>query len=197
MAEQHGTTPPNTPNPSNLDPMTAFWRDVWARSAASMPNMSGMAGMPGMSGMPNMSGMPGMPGMTPDAAAAFMTPEAMKRMQSAFFESMAQYAEQYMRSPQFLESMKRSMDQALQLRRQMDDFLKFNMASAFESATGGSNSEILGAIRQSHEQLKTHIDGQLAKLEARVSEIESAVTGSAKKPGTSGGSAPKGKSAKD
>lgn len=27
----------------------------------------------------------GMPGMTPDAAAAFMTPEAMKRMQSAFF----------------------------------------------------------------------------------------------------------------
>lgn len=167
MAEQSG-------NP--VDPITAFWRDVMARSGAAA------------SGMP---GMPGMPSMDPSAAAAFMTPEAMKRMQGAFFEAMAQYAEQYMRSPQFLEQMKKSMDQAMQFRQQMDDFLKSNMATAFESATGGANSEILSAIRQSTAQLQM----QIAKLDQRVSDLESSVTGkpaspkndttkSAKKPAT-------------
>ena len=141
-----------------VDPITAFWRDVMARSGAAA------------SGMP---GMPGMPGMDPSAAAAFMTPEAMKRMQGAFFEAMAQYAEQYMRSPQFLEQMKKSMDQAMQFRQQMDDFLKSNMASAFEATTGGANSEILGAIRQSTAQLQA----QIAKLDQRVSDLESSVTG--------------------
>lgn len=145
---------------TSVDPITAFWRDVMARSGAA----AGGAGMPGMPGMPNMD---------PAAASAFMTPEAMKRMQGAFFEAMTQYAEQYMRSPQFLEQMKKSMDQAMQFRRQMDDFLKTNMSTAFESATGGANSEILGAIRQSTAQLQS----QIAKLEQRVNDLESSVTG--------------------
>ena len=141
--------------PHSVDPITAFWRDVMARSGAAA------------------GGMPGMPSMDPSAAAAFMTPEAMKRVQGAFFEAMAQYAEQYMRSPQFLEQMKKSMDQAMQFRQQMDDFLKSNMATAFESATGGANSEILSAIRQSTAQLQM----QIAKLDQRVSDLESSVTG--------------------
>jgi hypothetical protein len=156
MADQ--TTPP-------VDPITGFWRDVWARSAAAGSQMPGMPGMPG--------GMP----MDPSAAAqAFMSPEAMKRMQAAFYDAMAQYAEQYMRTPAFLESMKKSMDQAMQLRQQMDGFLKSNMASAFESATGGSHAEILGAIRQSTAQLQS----QIAKIDQRVSDLESAVTGKPK-----------------
>ncbi|MBL9118963.1 MAG: hypothetical protein JNL80_03495 [Phycisphaerae bacterium] len=174
MAEQQGNTPPHSPN---VDPMTAFWRDVWARSAASMPNMAGMPNMPGMPGMPGMAGIPGMgamPGMDPAAAASFMSPEVLRRMQGAFFEAMAQYAEQYMRSPQFLEAMKRSMDQALQFKRQMDDFLKSNMANAFETASGGANTEILGAIRQTSAQLQSHIDSQLSKLDARIANLEQA-----------------------
>jgi len=144
-----------------VDPITGFWRDVWARSAAAGANMPGVPGMP----------------MDPSATAqAFMSPEAMKRMQAAFYDAMAQYAEQYMRTPQFLESMKKSMDQAMQLRQQMDGFLKSNMASAFESATGGSHAEILGAIRQSTAQLQS----QIAKIDERVSDLESAVTGKPK-----------------
>lgn len=159
MAEQTtSTTPPAA------DPITAFWRDVWARSSAA-----GAGAMPGM---------PSMPGMGDPAAmaGAFASPEAMKRMQGAFYDAMAQYAEQYMRTPQFLESMKKSMDQAIQLRQQMDSFLKSNMATAFESATGGSHAEILGAIRQSSTQLQA----QIAKIDSRVSDLESAVTGKPK-----------------
>ncbi len=155
MAEQStSTTPPA------VDPITAFWRDMWARSTAA--------------GAGPMPGMPGMPGM--GDPSAFASPEALRRMQSAFYDAMAQYAEQYMRTPQFLESMKKSMDQAMQLRQQMDGFLKSNMATAFESATGGSNAEILGAIRQSSAQLQA----QIAKIDQRVSDLEAAVTGKPK-----------------
>jgi hypothetical protein len=170
MAEQQGN--PSGANP--VDPMTAFWRDVWARGAAAMPNM------PNMGGMGTIPGMGAMPGMDPAAAAAFMSPEVMRRMQSSFFEAMAQYADQYMRSPQFLEAMKRSMDQALQFKRQMDDFLKSNMANAFETASGGANTEILGAIRQSSAQLQAHLDAHLSRLEARVANLEQAVAGGAR-----------------
>ncbi|MDZ4829402.1 MAG: hypothetical protein SGJ09_04285 [Phycisphaerae bacterium] len=163
--------PQNSPPASGgVDPITGFWRDVWARSTAG----AGIPGMPGMAGIPGMPGMPGMgqTGDSPFGGAAF-TPDAMRRMQGAFYEAMAQYAEQYMRSPQFLESMKRSMDQAMQLRQQMDGFLKSNMSSAFESASGGSNSEILGAIRQSSAQLQS----QIAKIDERLSDVELVVSG--------------------
>ncbi|HVZ93970.1 MAG TPA: hypothetical protein VG797_05630 [Phycisphaerales bacterium] len=97
-----------------------------------------------------------------------MTPDMAKRMQSAFFDAMAQSAEQFMRSPQFLDSMKKSMDQALQFRRQMDDFLKLNMAESFEAATGGANAELLGAIRH----LERTVTGRLDELNDRVDNLE-------------------------
>lgn len=171
MAEQSSTNPPQSGG--GADPITAFWRDVWARSGTA-GGMPGIPGIPGMPGVPGMAGMSGMPGM--GDAGSFMSPEAMRRMQGAFYEAMAQYAEQYMRSPQFLESMKRSMDQAMQLRQQMDGFLKSNMSSAFESATGGANAEVLGAIRLSTSQ----IQAQISKIDSRVSDLESAVTGNPK-----------------
>lgn len=153
---------------SGVDPISGFWRDVWARCAAG-------GAMPGMAGMPGMPGMPGL-GTAADAAGTFMSPEALRRMQAAFYDAMAQYAEQYMRSPDFLASMRRSMDQAMQFRQQMDDFLKSNMATAFESATGGANSEILGAIRQTSAQ----VQAQIAKLEGRLTDIETRLDGTPK-----------------
>lgn len=160
--QQSGSSSSGSPF-GGVDAITGFWRDVMARTSAG-------AGMPGM---PNMPGM----GQPVDASvASAFTPEAMRRMQGAFFEAMAQYTEQYMRSPQFLEAMKRSMDQAMQFRQQMDDFLKSNMATAFESATGGSNSEILGAIRHSSALLQS----QIAKIDARVGDLEAVITGKPK-----------------
>lgn len=145
--------------PPPTDPVTAFWRDMWARYAGSA----------------------GTHGETPSATGfgagfgtgAFLSPDAMRRMQAAFYDAMAQYAEQYMRSPQFLEAMKRSMDQALAFRQQMDSFLKSNMATAFEASTGGANSEVLGAIRQ----VAANLDSRLGQIEARLSQVEGAVGG--------------------
>ena len=168
-------------SPPGVDAITAFWRDVWARSAAG----ASAAGAGPIPGMPNIPGMGVGAGAMPDAA--MFTPEAMRRMQSAFFDAMAGYAEQYMRSPQFLEAMKRSMDQAMQFRQQMDDFLKSNMATSFEAATGGANTEILAAIRHSAAQLQT----LLSKMDERVSDLESAMTGKPKAAPTAAANAKK------
>ncbi len=171
MAESNKQEQQGAPGPA-VDPVTAFWRDVWAKmgqAAASVPPFPGMpggAGMPGAGAGPGVPGMPGMPAMP--NFAAMMSPEAIKRMQSAYFDSMAQYSEQYMRSPQFLESMKKSMDQALQFRRQMDDYLKQNMAESFEAATGGANSELLGAIRR----LERTVSERLDDISRRVEKLE-------------------------
>lgn len=160
MADTPGTPPPSGASSERVDPITGFWRDVWARTAAQ--GGAGMPSFPGaMGATPMGQGMPFDP-------AAFMSPEAMKRMQAAFFEAMAQSAEQSMRSPQFLEAMKRSMDQAMRMRRQMDDFLQSNMASAFDAATGGANAEVLGAIRL----LSKQMDERFADLSSRVSALE-------------------------
>jgi uncharacterized protein involved in copper resistance len=168
------------------DPVTAFWRDVWAR----MTPAAGQGAQPGASGIPGMPGIPGFPGMNPSAGAgmpgmqgfpAMMTPEAMRRMQGAYFDAMAQYAEQYMRSPQFLESMKKSMDQALELRRQMDDFLKQNMAEMFEATSGGANTELLGAIRQLERTMTRRLD----ELSERLTRLETEEADAEARPGAS------------
>lgn len=173
MSDQQASQP--------TDPVTAFWRDIWARmtppagQAAQTGPIPGMAGFPGFPGpggsMPGVQGFPSM-----------MTPETMRRMQSAYFDAMAQYAEQYMRSPQFLESMKKSMDQALELRRQMDDFLKQNMAEMFEATSGGANTELLGAIRQLERTVTRRLDDLSERLTRLESEAEAEPRGTASRP---------------
>jgi len=60
-------------------------------------------------------------GMMFDPAKA--PPEVARQMRSMTFSSMSQYAEQFMRSPEFLTAMKQSLDTAIAFRKQMNDFL--------------------------------------------------------------------------
>ncbi len=50
-------------------------------------------------------------------------PDAAKQIRGAVFEAMSQYVNQFMRSEQFLEMMKKSMDASIAWRKQMNDFL--------------------------------------------------------------------------
>jgi len=167
MAEQTNQQP--------VDPVTAFWRDVWARMTPQGGAPMG-GGFPGMPGMPNFPGFPpvnpmaGMPGV-PGAGGAMppFTPEMLKKMQSAWFEAMAQYSEQYMRSPQFLESMKKSMDQALTFKAQMDEFLKNSMAQAV-TPQNSANAEVMAAIRRVESDLRKEIAELKELVERAVGE---------------------------
>lgn len=155
-----------TPQPQQpVDPVTAFWRDVMARSGMPMPSFPGTAGGAG-GAAPNGAGAGGPPpgyGWAP-------TPDVMKRMQAAWFDAMAEYADQYMRSPQFLESMKRSMEQAVGLRQQMEEFLKTSMGASLMTAGPGATTEILSAVAR----IESTMRAEMASLAERLSRLEKA-----------------------
>ena len=50
-------------------------------------------------------------------------PQAAREARAAIFQTMSKHAEEAMRSPQFLEMMKQSLDGSLQFREQLNDFL--------------------------------------------------------------------------
>lgn len=89
------------------DPFSSFWNEFMSRVGidGSQPGGSPPGGAPAGGG----------------ANPAFS--DAAKQMQRIFFDTMAKYAEDFMRSEQFLTAMKKTMDQSLQMKRLMDDFL--------------------------------------------------------------------------
>lgn len=50
-------------------------------------------------------------------------PEVYRQMRSGVFQALAESWDQYLRSPQFLEAMKQSMEQAVTLRKMSNEFL--------------------------------------------------------------------------
>jgi len=88
-------------------------------------------------------------------------PEASREIRSAFFQAWSQYCEEYLRSPQFLATMKQSLNSAVELRKQMNEFL------------GRVQHEFQGTSRQDVDQLMLtmrHVEQRLVDGLERVSE---------------------------
>lgn len=81
---------------------TKFWTDMMSRMTSAASTMPGMA--------------PASPPPPPPE-------EFLKQMRQSFFDAWAKYCEEFMRSDQFMEMMKRSMDNALAFRQQMNEFM--------------------------------------------------------------------------
>lgn len=79
-------------------------------------------------------------------------PDAAKQMRSAFLKAWSEYCEEYMRSPEFLQSWKKSMDAAIELRRQMNQSM------------GKMHHDLGGTSRQDIDQLMV----ALSHLERRM-----------------------------
>lgn len=134
------------------DPLTSFWRDWFAQMQAQAAGAQTHAQHAAAHAQPHWP----------------MTPDAVKQMQSAYLDALARYADQYMRSPQFLDAMKKSLDQALAFRKQVDTMLKDSASGAFTAATGGTSAEILTAVRQAESRLNERLDdisGRIDRLE--------------------------------
>ena len=95
---------------SPLDPFTQFWTDT-------MSKMGGSAA----AGSPVMPGMGGAAGSANPFEA--MQEEAARQMRRGMLDAWAKSCEEYLGSPQFLEVMKQSMDNALAFRKQVNEFL--------------------------------------------------------------------------
>ena len=100
--------------------------------------------------------------MSPDQTP----PDATREMRSAFFKAMSDYGEQYMRSPQFLETMKQSMAGAIEYRKQLNEFLG-RIQHEFQ-ATSRQDVDQLMLVMRHLEQRMT--DG-MERLSSRFDEI--------------------------
>ena len=99
--------------------------------------------------------------------------EAMKHMRRAFFDAWAAQCDEYMRSEQFLDTMKKSMDNALAFKQQMKEFFTKHLHDAQMPARSDTDS-ILLVLRSLEERV-------LAKLEDLAERVERLETASASK----------------
>jgi hypothetical protein len=96
----------------------------------------------------------------PDA----IPPEAARQMRSAMFQAMTAYCDEYMRSPQFLEAMKQSMDSALTLRSQLNTWLT-RMHHDLQSGTKEDVEMLAARVVQMEKQTLGRLDALAERLD--------------------------------
>jgi len=96
------------------------------------------------------------------AAAAGASPAtAATQMRGAVFQAMTESTDEFLRSPQFLETMKHSLSQAVEFRRRLNEFL------------GRIHYELQGASRQDVDQLMevmNHLERRMGDYFERLTE---------------------------
>lgn len=125
-------------NQPTADPFTAFWTQAMSQMAAGQA-----------------------------ASAASAAADLPKQMQRAFLDSMAKYFDDFLRSEQYLQWMKQTMDGAVAFRKQMDAFIK----QAHESLQTPSREETTDIV-ESLRQIKTDILDRLEAIEERLDAVE-------------------------
>jgi hypothetical protein len=93
-------------------------------------------------------------------------PDVARRMRDAMLAAMASYAEQFMRTPEFMEMMKQSMQASLDLRKQLNDFL----TRAHHGAQGVARQDV-DAVMAAIRHMETRALDRLEALSRRVEEL--------------------------
>ena len=120
------------------DPFTQFWTDTMGRMAGA------------------------------GAASSKSVPDPTEQMRRAFFTSMAEYSDQYMRSEQFLKAMKQTLDNSLALKQQINQFLTQSLQSA-QMPSRSDTDQIVLLLRE----MEKRVTGKLEELSDRVASLES------------------------
>ncbi len=90
-------------------------------------------------------------------------PEAFREMRSGVFKAMAQSWEDFMRTPEFLKTMKQSMDTAIATRNAVNEF--FNRAQhEFQGVNQEDFDHLMSAISEVRHRVD-EINEKLSKLE--------------------------------
>ena len=100
--------------------------------------------------------------VSPDSAP----PQAAREARAAIFQTMSKHAEEAMRSPQFLEMMKQSLDGSLQFREQLNDFL----TRLHHQLQGVARQDIDSVLAGIH-QLERRVLDRLEGLDKRFDEV--------------------------
>ena len=118
------------------DPFTTFWTDFWQRMTP--------------------------PGMA--QAAPQPSPDMMAQMRKMFFESMADQADRFMRSEQFLAAMKQSMDNALAWQQMLNQFLQKGVSSV-QMPTRADADHVVLLVRGMEERVMDKLEEMTRRIE--------------------------------
>jgi hypothetical protein len=99
---------------------------------------------------------------TPDS----MPPEMMRQIRSGIFQALAKSWEEFMRSPQFLESTKQMMDNAVAFRKMSSDFLT-KTRQEFQGTSRGDVDDLLQAMREMEARLTRRVDDLAAQVQSQ------------------------------
>lgn len=97
--------------------------------------------------------------------------EMFRQMRQAFFDSWGQYCEEFMRSPAFLEAMKKNMENALAFRQQINEFLSRALHEGQAPARSDTDS-ILLVLRSLEDRVLSRVE----ELSNRVDELHEKVS---------------------
>jgi len=109
-------------------------------------------------------------GAAPQTPSSSMPAEAFKQMQKAYLDAMARWADEYMRSPQFLDQMKHSLEGALAMRRQVEDFIRKASEQSYGSKLGIYDA--VGAVRDAESWMTRRLDELATRLEAIEAKLD-------------------------
>jgi len=118
-----------------------------------------------------------------------MPPEMARSMRSAMFQAMSQYAEDFMRSPQFLEMMKQSADTTILFKKMLNDSLG-QVQFEFQNASRADVDALVARLRRLEARLLERFDElslRLERLEGRTAAGGGAGPASQAEPGPPSG----------
>ena len=101
---------------------------------------------------------------SPDSAP----PEFMRQMRSSMFQALGKTWEEFMRSPEFLSSMKQTMDSAIAFKKMTNEFL----VKAHDEMQGTSKED-LRALLAAVGRMEANVHARLDRLEERLDEMTS------------------------
>jgi hypothetical protein len=96
------------------------------------------------------------------------TPEAARQMRSAWLKAWGEYCDQFMRSPEFQNTVRQSLGASIEMRKQMNEFLG-RLHHEFQSVSRQDVDELMIEMRRLEQRI---IDGQERLLE-RVERLSS------------------------
>lgn len=100
---------------------------------------------------------------SPEAAP----PEFLRQMRSGIFQALSQSWDQFLRSPQFMESMKQWMEQAVNFRKMTNDFF-----TKVRHETQGTAQKDVDAVLLALQQLETRVLSRVEELAAEVEKLK-------------------------
>jgi hypothetical protein len=93
-------------------------------------------------------------------------PEILKQIRVGIFQALAQSWEEFMRSPQFTESMKQWMDNAINFRKMTNDFMG-KVRNEMQAASRNDIDHVLLTVRHMEKRLLDRIDQLCADMEQK------------------------------